>query len=110
MPRLSSALVATIVITLACTAWIGGISCALVYFGGFSVTVGWIAAGVLSLIAAVVVGIFLFELRHAVDLTDTDSPPEFENRPLPAHRKTNPVAQVAPALSAQALRVSNESL
>jgi len=110
MSRPSSSLVAAAVTTLACMAWIGGISYALVYFLGLSSLAGWIIAGVLGMVAVVVVGIFLFELHHAVDLTDCENPPEFENRPLPAHRKAAPVVQVPQALSAQRLRVSNEPL
>jgi uncharacterized membrane protein len=102
MTRPSSPLVAAFVIILACFAWIGGISYGLVYLFGLSSITGWVIAGALGLVAVLVVGVFLFELRNAVDLTDCDNSPEFENRPLPAHRKAAPTVQVAHCLSPQA--------
>jgi hypothetical protein len=110
MTRPSSSLVAAIVTILACAAWIGGISYALVYFGGISAAAGWITAGALGLVAALVVGVFLFELRNAVDLTDCEDSPEFEPRPVPTHRKASPALKSPSVLSGQALRMSNGPL
>lgn len=108
MPRLSSSQVAAIVLVFACMAWIGAITFALIYFLGLSSFVGWMIAGSMGLIAATIIGVFLFELRHAVDLTDCDGHPEFEERPLPGYRAASPAATMTQVLPAQALLVSNK--
>jgi hypothetical protein len=83
MKTISPPLAACVSLAVACLAWIGGVSWAMVHFLGLSSTLGWIIAGSLgfSLIAGLT--LILYELNHAIDLRDYVDPEEFDGIALP---------------------------
>lgn len=79
---------------MACLAWVGGISLALVYFLELSNAIGWAIAGTLGVLCTVAACVLLFEFRHAIDLTEIVDEAEFDSYPGPT--LTNPTAVVPP--------------
>jgi membrane protein YdbS with pleckstrin-like domain len=57
-----------IVLLASCLFWIGGISLAVMWFAGTSVTTGWIVAGALVLALLVWLAVMSHEIRHAMEL------------------------------------------
>jgi membrane protein YdbS with pleckstrin-like domain len=57
-----------IVLLASCLFWIGGISLAVMWFAGSSVTAGWIVAGALVLAVLVWLAVMSHEIRHAMEL------------------------------------------
>jgi hypothetical protein len=88
--------------------WISGISWFFVKVFSLSSDAGWIIAGVLSALSAVGVGLFAYEVRHAIDL-----PEDFEysspmSRPVGNSRLTFPSLGPAPVNPAPAFRSMGE--
>lgn len=93
-------LAAWVVVTVSCIAWIAGISFTLVCFLGLSPQAGWIVAAVLGAPAGLAVGVFVYEMRHAIDLPGYIDPSEFNGL-----RPTLPVSpSVAKNLPVSAFR------
>ena len=57
-----------IVLLASCLFWAGGISLAVMWFAGTSVTTGWIVVGALVLAVLVWLAVMSHEIRHAIAL------------------------------------------
>lgn len=86
MKNPSPSLAAWAVITVSCIAWVAGICSAMVYFFGLSSDTGWIIAAILGVPVSFAIGVIIYEVGHAVDLSNYIDPSEFNGfRPkLPA--------------------------
>ena len=69
---------ACVIVVVSCLAWVGGISWTLAYFLELTPMVGWMLAAALGFSTTLAATIILYELRHAIDLTDCVEATEFE--------------------------------
>lgn len=109
MKRLSPSLFACLMVVAACLAWVGGITWAITYFLGLSALVGWCIAGSLGFSAVVAVTIILYEMRHAVELSEFDEPLDSERSPPASHRGASPGAGSLTDGASPSFQVTNKS-
>jgi hypothetical protein len=70
MRLFSMSLLTGLSVLISCFLWIGGASWLLVKIFGLSADTGWTVAGILSALAMAAVGVFAYEVRHAIELPD----------------------------------------
>ncbi len=96
MKLTSPLLTACVVVIATSSAWIGGITLALVHFLELAASTGWIIAGFLGFLTAVAVAIIQFEVRHAIVLPDFVDTAAFDM--FPCKNRWNPTS-ISPASS-----------
>jgi hypothetical protein len=106
---LSPSRTACLFLAVACLAWIGGISLALVYFFGLSDGIGWTIAGTLEVFCIVAAYVLLFEFRHAVDLTSIGDSQGLGTYPRPPLMNSASILQSPPGVPLPSFGVSHET-
>jgi hypothetical protein len=69
---------ACVIVVLSCLAWVAGISWALFHFLALTPAAGWMLAAGLGFAITVAATVILYEMRHAIDLTDYMEATEFD--------------------------------
>ena len=106
---LSPSRTACLFLAVACLAWIGGISLALVYFLGLSDGIGWTIAGTLEVFCIVAAYVLLFEFRHAVDLTSIGDAQGVGTYPSPPLMNSVSIFPPPPSVPVPSFGVSHET-
>ena len=108
MKTQSPSLFACLLVGLACLAWVGGISWAIIYFLGLSATVGWCIVGSLGFSVIVAVTIILYEMRHAVEFSRLSEPIDTERPPVESPRGLSSGLGTLTEGGAPSFRVTNK--
>jgi hypothetical protein len=88
--------------------WISGASWLLVKIFSLSPDVGWMIAGILSALSVIGLGLFAYEVRHAIDLPDDFEHSSAKSHPVGNSRLTFSSLGPAPVNPAPAFRSMGE--
>jgi hypothetical protein len=108
MRLISTSLLTGISVLISFFLWISGASWLLVKIFSLSPDAGWMIAGILSAFSMIGVGLFAYEVRHAIELPEDFEYASPQSRPIGNSRLTFSSVGPAPVNPAPAFRSVGE--